>query len=62
MKEVIIDKDTDAKYVIDNFPIHWSLWRETGLQHIITECKITGNRYKLSLDKKRVYRLERIEE
>lgn len=62
MKEIIIDKDTDAKFVIDNFPIHWSLWRETELQHLIKECKITGNRYKLSLDKKRVYRLERIEE
>jgi hypothetical protein len=62
MKEIIIDKDTDAKYVIDNFPIHWSIERATGLNNIITECKITGNRYKLSLNKKLVYRLERIEE
>lgn len=58
MKEIIIDKDTDAKYVVDNFPIHWSIERATGLNNIITECKITGNRYKLSLNKKTVYKLE----
>ena len=57
---MIINKDTDYKQVIKDFPIHWSLWRETGIKKLVEECKITGNEYELTLDKKTGYKLKSI--
>lgn len=58
MNEVIIDKDTDISYIINNFPIHWSMERVSGLIYCIDRCKQTGVVFKLVLDKDTVYRLE----
>lgn len=56
---MIIDKNTDYKQVIKDFPIHWSLDRVAGLQKIIENCK-DNEKWELILDKKRTYKLERI--
>lgn len=58
---MLINKDTDYAYVIKTFPIHWSLWRETGLKKLIEQCKVTGNEYELTLDEEVVYKLRKIE-
>lgn len=56
---MIIEKNTDYKQVIKDFPIHWSLDRVAGLQKIIENCK-DNEKWELTLDKKRTYKLERI--
>lgn len=56
---MIITKNTDYKQVIKDFPIHWSLDRAAGLQKIIENCK-DNEKWELTLDKKRTYKLERI--
>ena len=56
---MIIDKNTNYKQVIKDFPIHWSLDRVAGLQKIIENCK-DNEKWELTLDKKRTYKLERI--
>ena len=55
---VIINKDTSAEWVIQNFPIYWSMDRCSGLFYLIDRCKKTGVEFKLSLDPNREYKLE----
>ncbi|MDY3907229.1 MAG: hypothetical protein SOZ42_01070 [Candidatus Enterosoma sp.] len=55
---VIINKDTDADWIMQNFPIRWNINRGSGLFNLIDRCKKTGVEFKLSLDPKREYKLE----
>lgn len=55
---VIINKDTNAEWVMQNFPIRWTIDRGSGLFYLIDRCKKTGVELKLSLDQKRTYKLE----
>lgn len=55
---VIINKDTSADWVMQNFPIRWTIDRSSGLFYLIDRCKKTGAELKLSLDPKREYKLE----
>lgn len=55
---VIINKDTNAEWVMQNFPIRWTIDRSSGLFNLIDRCKKTGAELKLSLDPKREYKLE----
>lgn len=55
---VIINKDTNADWVMQNFPIRWTIDRSSGLFYLIDRCKKTGAELKLSLDPKREYKLE----
>ena len=55
---VIINKDTNAEWVMQNFPIRWTIDRGSGLFYLIDRCKKTGVALKLSLDQKRTYKLE----
>lgn len=55
---VIINKDTNAEWVMQNFPIRWTIDRSSGLFYLIDRSKKTGVEFKLSLDPKRTYKLE----
>lgn len=55
---VIINKDTNAEWVMQNFPIRWTIDRGSGLFYLIDRCKKTGVELKLSLDPKSEYKLE----
>ena len=56
---MIITKNTDYKQVIKDFHIHLSLDMVAGLHKIIEHCK-DNEKWELTLDKKRTYKLERI--